>query len=189
MRESLVAWAGDCMVQGRVDLGAGRISDQVNEVDVVTFYDAILCAIDDGHEVTLPEVEVERRELHLVEVDGHRGDPVRRKRTVEEPVHMEVGPFLVQGYLHRPPTGMPLAALSHWGTFVPVTQARITIRDRQDEPMLREVVLVNRERIDKTEPLAGIPIYGGGEPAAADEVAAAATMPVAPEAVPPTAPA
>ena len=59
--------------------------------------------IDDGHEVTLPEVEVERRELHLVEVDGHRGDPVRRKRTVEEPVHMEVGPFLVQGYLHRPP--------------------------------------------------------------------------------------
>ena len=47
--------------------------------------------------------------------------------------------------------GMPLAALSHWGTFVPVTHARITIRDREDEPMLREVVLVNRERIDKTE--------------------------------------
>ena len=188
MRESLVAWAGDCMVQGRVELGAGRLSDQVNEIDVVTFFDAILCAIDDGHEVNLPEVEVDRRELHLIEVDGHRGDPVRRKRTVEEPIHMEVGPFLVQGYIHRPPTGMPLAALSHWGTFVPVTQARISFRERDDEPMLREVVLVNRERIDKTEPLAGIPIHTEGEPELGAEPQAAATaIPAA--AVPPPSPA
>ena len=188
MRESLVAWAGDCMVQGRVELGAGRLSDQVNEVDVVTFYDAILCAIEDGHEVSMPEVEVERRELHLIEVDGHRGDPVRRKRTVEEAVHLEVGPFLVQGYLHRPPTGMPLASLAHWGTFVPLTDARIAFRDRDDEPMRREVVLVNRERINKTEPLAAIQIFTDDESQPIGEAAAAAAA-IPPEAVPPPAPA
>jgi hypothetical protein len=175
------------MVQGRVELGAGRISDQVNEVEVVTFYDAILCAIEDGHEVSMPEVEVERRELHVIEVDGHRGDPVRRKRTVEEPVHLEVGPFLVQGFIHRSPTGMPLAALSHWATFVPVTEARIAFRDGHAEPLLREVVLVNRERISKTEPLAAIPIFTDGEPEFIGEVAAsAASLP--PEAVPPPPP-
>jgi hypothetical protein len=188
VRESLVAWAGDCMVQGRVELGAGRLSDQINEIDVVTFHDAILCAIDDGHEVSLPEVEVDRRELHLIEVEGHRGDPVRRKRTVEEPIHLEVGPFLVQGYIHRAPTGMPLAALSHWGTFVPVTQARITFREGEGEPMLREVVLVNRERIDKTEPLAAIQIFSDGEPELGAETPAAAAA-IALEAVPPPAPA
>jgi hypothetical protein len=175
------------MVQGHVELGAGRISDQVNEVEVVTFYDAILCAIEDGHEVTMPEVEVERRELHVIEVDGHRGDPVRRKRTVEEPVHLEVGPFLIQGYVHRSPTGMPLASLAHWATFVPVTQARISFRDSDAEPMVREVVLVNRERIDKTEPLAAIPIFTDGDAEPLAEVAAATPFP--PEAVPPPAPA
>ena len=159
MREQVVAWAGDCMVQGRVDLGVGRLSDQVNELETVTFYDAILCALDDGHEVEMPEVEVEKRELHVIEVDGHRGDPVRRKRTVEERVTFEVGPFLVSGNLHRPPNTLPLAALSRWATFVPVTDAHIAFRDGGSEPMLREVVLINRERIDRTEPLAAIPIH------------------------------
>jgi hypothetical protein len=147
------------MVQGRVELGTGRLSDQVNEVDVLTFYDATLCALDDGHEVALPEVEVERRELHVIEVDGHRGDPVRRKRTVEERVLLEVGPFVIEGNLHRPPNALPLASLTRWATFVPVTEARIGFREGDAEPLIREVVLVNRERIDKTEPLAAIPIY------------------------------
>ena len=51
VREQLVAWAGDCMVRGGVELGDGRLSDQVNELDVVTFFDATLRAFDDGHEV------------------------------------------------------------------------------------------------------------------------------------------
>jgi hypothetical protein len=182
VQESLVAWAGDCMVQGRVDLGPGRLSDQVNEIEVVTFYDAILCAIEDGHEVTLPEVEVERRELHVIEVDGHRGDPVRRKRTVEERVQLEVGPFLIEGNLHRPPNTVPLASLTRWATFVPVTDARIAFRERGGEPMLREVVLVNRERIDKTQPVAGFPITADEAQARHVETPAAAAAPLPPPA-------
>ena len=42
VREPLVAWAGDCMVRGSVGLGEGRLSDRVNELDVVTFFDATL---------------------------------------------------------------------------------------------------------------------------------------------------
>ena len=104
MREQLVAWAGDCIVRGGVELGDGRLSDRVNELDVVTFYDVTLRSLDDGHEVSLDELEVERGELHVIEVNGRRGDPARRLRTVEERVTLELGPFEVTGNLHRPPT-------------------------------------------------------------------------------------
>ena len=78
MREALVAWAGDCRVRGEVDLGDGRLSDQVNEGDLLTFYGATLEALEDGHEVAVEELEVERRELHLIEVEGRQGDQIGR---------------------------------------------------------------------------------------------------------------
>jgi hypothetical protein len=162
VREQLVAWAGDCVVRGSVELGEGRLSDQVNELDVVTFYDATLHAFDDGREVTVDELEVGRGELHVIEVHGRRGDPERRKRTVEERVTVELGPFVVTGNLHRPPNTQPLAALSRWSRFVPMTDAIVGLRERDDDPVTEAVVLVNRERISKTVPLAAIPIYSNG---------------------------
>src|SRR5829696_2669240 len=97
MRESLVAWAGDCQVRGEIDLGEGRLSDQVNEGDLLTFFGATLEAIEDGREVVMDELEVERRELVLIEIDGHQGDPIRRTRTIVDPVRLEIGPFRVTG--------------------------------------------------------------------------------------------
>jgi hypothetical protein len=158
MGEPLVAWAGDCMVRGVVELGDGRLSDQVNELDVVTFYAATLRALDDGHEVAVDELEVERGELHIIEVEGRRGDPVRRRRTVEERVTVQLGPFVVTGNLHRPPSTQPLAALSSFARFVPMTNAEVGLREREDR-VRHAVVLVNRERISKAVPLAARPVY------------------------------
>lgn len=149
MRESLVAWAADCVVRGEVSLEDGRLSDRVNELELLTFFGATLEALDDGHEVRVDELEIERRELHLIEVEGRRGDPARRLRTVEERVTMEVGPFVVTGNLHRPPNTAPLAALSRWSRFVPVTDAEIQVAGRDDSPRHQDVVLVNRDRIVK----------------------------------------
>lgn len=153
MREPLTAWAGDCMVRGDVDLTDGRLSDQVNELDVLTFFDATLSALDDRRETRLDEVEVERQELHVIEVEGRRGDPARRQRTIQEPVRLQVGPYEIVGRLHRPPAGQPLAAVSGWVRFVPVTEAVLSIAGRDEEPLRREVILVNRERIGRTDPL------------------------------------
>ena len=111
MREPLVAWAGDCRVRGEVDLDDGRL-DQVNEGDLLTFFGATLEALEDGHEVVVEELEVERRELHLIEVEGHQGDPNRRLRTITDPVRLEIGPFRVTGNLHRSPASQPFAALT-----------------------------------------------------------------------------
>ena len=157
MRESLVAWAGDCKVSGVVELGDGRLSDQVNELDIVTFYDATLEALDDGHAVTVGELEVERGELHVITVEGRRGDPARRLRTVEERVALELGPFVVTGNLHRAPNTSPFASLTRRQKFVPMTDATVALREGGATGVPVGVVLVNRERVSKTEPLAAVP--------------------------------
>lgn len=153
MREPLVAWAGDCVVRGDVSLEDGRLSDRVNEVDLLTFFGATLEALDDGHEVKVDEIEVERGELLLIEVEGRRGDPTRRQRTVEERVAMQVGPFEVVGNLHRPPHAAPLASLSRWARFVPLTDVEFQLAGVATRPHRRDVLLVNRERISKTDPV------------------------------------
>jgi hypothetical protein len=158
VREPLVAWAGDCLVRGSVDLEDGRLSDQLNERGSMTFFGATLEALDDGHRVAMDELEVERGELHVIEVTGRRGDPARRLRTVEERVALSVGPFTVTGNLHRPPSSPPLAALSRWARFVPVTDAVIQVGDERHEPVHHAVVLVNRERIAASRQLAPVPM-------------------------------
>ena len=164
MREQLVAWAGDCMVRGSVELGEGRLSDRVNELDVVTFFDVTLAALGDGHEVNVDELEVERGELHVIEVRGRRGDPDRRLRTVEERVTLELGPFEVTGNLHRPPNTHSLAALRRWAHFVPMTDALVGMRDRDDDRVAQPVVLVNRERIGRTRTHTVIPVFADESP-------------------------
>jgi hypothetical protein len=147
VREQLVAWAEDCRVQGEVDLDGGRLSDLVNELDILTFHTVTLVALEDGHVVREPELEVARRELSLIEVSGHRGDPDRRLRTIAEHVRLEVGPYTVTGNLHRLPNVQALNALTRWSRFVPVTEAFVEVAGSTAEPARHEVVLVNRDKI------------------------------------------
>ncbi len=156
MREQLVAWAGDCVVRGDVSIGDGRLSDHVNQIELLTFFGATLEALEDGHRVEVDELEVERQELHLIEVEGHRGDPTRRMRTVPERVWMQVGPFEVIGNLHRSPNAAPLASLGRWLWFVPMTDVAFRYTGRDGAPTMRDVVLVNRERISRPQALAAI---------------------------------
>ena len=152
MRERMVAWAEDCRVDGEVDLEDGRVSDQVNGLELLTFYGATLEAIEDGHHVAMDEVEVARRELSLIEVEGRRGDPARRLRTIAEPVMLEVGPFVVTGKVHRSPTSPPLVALERWSRFLPVTDALVEIPAAalpERASHRHDVLLVNRDRVGR----------------------------------------
>lgn len=168
MGEPLVAWAEDCVVRGDVELEDGRLSDVVNGLDFVTFTSATLEALEDGRRVDVPELEVERRDLHLIEVTGRRGDPTRRLRTVEERVVLEIGPYVVTGNLHRPPNTHSMAALGRSAKFVPVTNAEFRLGPDGPERH-HEVLLVNRERIAKSEALFHVPVqpaHAGGAPPA-----------------------
>lgn len=159
MREQLVAWAGDCVVRGDVSIGDGRLSDHVNQMELLTFFGATLDSLDDGHQVKVDELEVERYELHIIEVEGHRGDPARRLRTVPERVFMQVGPFELTGNLHRPPSAAPLASLARWMRFVPMTEVEFRYAGSDQPPQKRDVVLVNRERIRRTDEIASVPVF------------------------------
>lgn len=167
MREPLVAWASDCVVRGEVAVGDGRLSDHVNQVELLTFFGVTLQALEDGRTVAADELEIERYELHLIEVEGHRGDPERRLRTVPERVSMQVGPFEVTGNLHRPPSAQPLASLTRWVRFVPMTDVEFRQIGSDAAPTHRDVVLVNRERITRTQPLGSAPVYSS-DPQPAD---------------------
>jgi hypothetical protein len=155
MREQVVAWAEDCQVSGHVELGEGRLSDQVNELEVVTFFDATLAALEDGRQLKVDEVEVERRELHVIEVTGRQGDPARRLRTIKDAVVLQVGPYTLKGSLHRSPVSQPLAALASWNRFVPVTDVTLDTGGPAG-PIRRDIVLVNRDRITRHEALDGV---------------------------------
>ena len=72
---------------------------------------------------------------------------------------MQVGPFEVTGNLHRSPSAAPMASLSRWVRFVPVTDAEFHVVGRDATPTRRDVVLVNRERISRTKPLVAVPIH------------------------------
>jgi len=159
MREQMVAWAGDCVVRGDVSIGDGRVSDHVNQTDLLTFFGATLDSLEDGHQVQMDELEVERQELHIIEVHGHRGDPTRRLRTVSERVWMQVGPFEVTGNLHRPPNAAPMASLARWMRFVPMTEVEIHVAGSPESDLKKDVVLINSERISKTEPVNTVPFF------------------------------
>lgn len=146
MRRQLVAYAEDCIVRGEVDLPEGRLSDVVNASDTLRFERATLEALDDGRVVDAPELEVDRHDLHLVEAAGATGDPARRTRTATDRVTLQVGPFVVTGDLHRTPWAEPLASLTRWTKFVPVTDAEVALVSGGGARR-SEVVLVNRERI------------------------------------------
>ena len=46
-------------------------------------------------------------------------------RTIAEHVRLDVGPYAVEGYLHRSPSSHPLNALNRWSRFIPVNRDRI----------------------------------------------------------------
>jgi hypothetical protein len=73
---------------------------------------------------------------------------------------VELGPFVVTGNLHRPPNTQPLAALSRWARFVPMTDVTVVVNGTADGHH-QDVVLVNRERISKTEEIAVVPVFSG----------------------------
>lgn len=157
MREEFVAWAGDCVVRGPTDLPDGRLSDAVNNVDLLRIAPARLEALDDGRVLELEELDVERRDLYLVLAQGREGDPARRLRTIREPVALEIGPYDVQGNLHRAPAAAPLAAVTLMASrFVPVTEATFSLRG-SGTSTTADVLLVNRELIARAHPLDELP--------------------------------
>jgi hypothetical protein len=142
------AYAADCRVHGQVEVGEGRLSDQLNRTPDLLIRDARLEGLDDGHLVDMSEVTIARDELCAVVVSGPRGDVARRLHTRTTHVEVEVGPYLVEGRVHGTPTSEPLAVFLRQVAWVPLTEATVKYRcgagDVSDE---MATLLVNRHLV------------------------------------------
>jgi hypothetical protein len=141
----LAAYAADCRVSGLVEVGDGRVSDMLNDNPAIVFRDARLKALEDGHSVEIPEVEVGRDELCAVVAAGPRGDPAKRVHTRRVAIEASVGPYMVRGFAHSSATFDPFIPGLRRVPWVPVTDATVRyLADGQPVVELVGTLMVNR---------------------------------------------
>jgi hypothetical protein len=148
------AYADDCTLTGEVALTSDRLSDFLAATDEFEVDALALRALDDGRLVEMSSAPVLRDDLCIVAASGPRGRPERRLWTRQFPVRARIGPYVVLGYLHAPPTIDPLRATDR-RTIVALTSG--TVEFAQGGELRREsadAVLVNRAKIDVLEPAA-----------------------------------
>jgi hypothetical protein len=119
------AYAADCRVHGQVEVGEGRLSDQLDHAVELLVRDARLADLADCHVVAMPELTVARDELCAVVASGLRGDTARRLHTKTRLVEAEVGPYLVVGRVHGTPTSEPLGWILRRPAWVPLTETTV----------------------------------------------------------------
>jgi hypothetical protein len=140
------AYALDCRVHGQIELGEGRLSDQLAHIQELVVRDARLEDLSDGHHVELPELTIDRAELCAVVASEPRGDRSRRLHTWTTRVVVEVGPYLVHGRVHGRAGSTPLGLSLQRQPWVPLTDATVEYHCGADV-VVEEMatLLINRE--------------------------------------------
>ncbi len=146
MLVDFTGYAGDCLISGRLDLRAGRVTDQLNADPRVELVDVVLEGLGDGRRVETPSFSILRADLCAVSAAGPRG--ARRLRVATTPwrLQAQIGPYTVLGRLHAPLGQEALRSLGDREAMVPFTDATIAyvvggILEVRDAPVL----VINRE--------------------------------------------
>jgi hypothetical protein len=146
MLVDLTGFAGDCLIHGRLDLRAERLTDQLNAEPRLDLVDVVLEGLQDGQRVAVPSFTVDRADLCAVRADGPRGARRLRVPTTPHRLQAQIGPYTVLGSLHSKPGIEPLRAIDGREAMVPFTGATIAyvvagIVEVRDVPAL----IINRE--------------------------------------------
>ena len=151
MQIPFTAYAEDCTVRGEIALGVDRLSDLLSSTEEYEVKDAAFRALDDGHVVQADSAAILRDDLCMVVASGPRGRADRRLWTRQHPVRARVGPYVVLGYLHSPPTIDPMATMDR-RPIVALTNCVVGYAEGQ-QPMWVEndTLLVNTHKIDVLE--------------------------------------
>lgn len=151
MQIPFTAYADDCTVSGEIALGSDRLSDFLASTEEFEVDHASFRALDDGRVVEADSVDVCRDDLCVVIATGPRGRVERRLWTRQHPVRARVGPYVVLGYLHAPPTIDPLRTTDR-RAIVALTGCRVGYTEA-GQPVWAEsdAVLVNTAKIDLLE--------------------------------------
>jgi hypothetical protein len=151
MQIPFTAYAEDCTVTGELVLESDRLSDFLASTDEFEVAGPAFRALDDGRVVEAESADICRDDLCLVIASGPRGRAERRLWTRQYPVRARVGPYLVLGYLHAPPTIDPLRTtdrrpiLAMTSSILEYAEAGASVRVESD------AILVNSAKIDALE--------------------------------------
>jgi hypothetical protein len=151
MQIPFAAYADDCTVTGQIALESDRLSDFLSSTAEFEVGGAAFRALDDGRVVEADSAAIFRDDLCFVVASGPRGRLERRLWTRQHPVRARIGPYVVMGYLHAPPTIDPLKntdrrpILALTSSIVEYAQSGAAVREEA------EAILVNSARIDVLE--------------------------------------
>ncbi|HXG26220.1 MAG TPA: hypothetical protein VNL94_05110 [Candidatus Binatia bacterium] len=152
MQIPFTAFAEDCTVQGEVDLRTDRLADFLASTEEFTVDHPSFRALDDGRVVERETADVCRDDLCIVLASGPRGLPERRVWTRQHAVRARIGPYVVIGYLHAPPTVDPLRTTDR-RPLVALTSSLVGYTEAGQPIWVEsEAVLVNTQKIDVLEP-------------------------------------
>jgi len=150
------AFAADCVVRGTYELGAERLSDQLNAAETVELRVAVLQSLEDGHIVALPQVAIPVGDLCAVVAAGPRGAADRRRHGRADLVEIRVGPYTVIGDLHSMIGSGPRDVHRRNVAFVAVTEARVLGPAGEDTAVTwPATLLVNRSLIERVSDAGG----------------------------------
>jgi hypothetical protein len=151
MEIPFTAYADDCTVSGELAIRADRLSDFLASTTEFEVARPSFRALDDGRTVSADSCAVERDDFCLVLATGPRGRVERRLWTRQHPVRVRVGPYIVIGYLHSPPTIDPFRTTDR-RPIVALTSSIVGyVAGEQTVWSEADAVLVNTAKIDHLE--------------------------------------
>lgn len=145
------AYADDCTVTGEVVLTFDRLSDFLAATEEFEVDAAAFRALDDGRVVEMPSAAILRADLCIVAASGPRGRAERRLWTRQYPVRVRIGPYVVLGYLHAPPTIDPFKTTDRRAIVALTSSVVEYAMGGELQREQADAVLVNRAKIDVLE--------------------------------------
>jgi len=143
MQVPLTAYAEDCAFTGEVTLTGDRLSDFLATTVEFEVHNLRCRALDDGRLVDATFTQMVRDDVCLVVAGEPRGREELRVWTRQYPVVAQVGPYVVRGYVHAPPTIDPLRMPSR-RSIVPLTAATVQYEESGAPAEIEaEAVLLN----------------------------------------------
>ena len=100
-------YSADCLISGRLELTAARLTDMLNEAPTIHLTDVVLESLADARRITTETYTLRRDELYAVKVSGPRGSEALRIVTVPHRVQAQIGPYNVLGRLNAAPGDAP----------------------------------------------------------------------------------
>jgi hypothetical protein len=151
MQIPFTAYADDCTISGELAIRTDRLSDFLASTTEFEVASPSFRALDDGRTVTAVSCAVERDDFCLVLATGPRGRAERRLWTRQHPVRLRVGPYVVIGYLHSPPTIDPFRTTDR-RPIVALTSSIVGYAAGEETIWTEaQAVLVNTAKIDHLE--------------------------------------